>query len=58
MIVSLTEEEAEYLRDRPFWDWQREEIVFVKNDKTKEDKIHIEKAKFYMDLYYKLGGKQ
>lgn len=58
MKINLTGQEAEYLRDKPFWDWQREKIVFVKNDHTKEDKIHIEKAKFYRDLYYKLGGKE
>jgi len=62
MKVNLTEEEAEYLRDKPFWDWKRAEIdtytmrLLAGNTKGQGSQSLIRKEKFYYDLYKKLGG--
>lgn len=64
MIIHLTEEEAEYLRDRPFWDWKRAELdnytirILAGNRKGQGTQSMIRKEKFYHDLYKKLGGKE
>lgn len=66
MIVHLTEQEAEYLRDKPFWDCKRAELdlmfentwVFnTEEELEKAHKFHVEQEKFYRNLYKKLGGK-
>lgn len=63
MIVHLTEKEAEYLRDKSFWDWKRAELdnhiirTLAGNRKGYGTQSMIRKEKFYYDLYKRLGGK-
>lgn len=63
MIVHLTKEEAEYLSEKPFWDWKRAELdnytirVLSGNQRGYGSQTMIRKEKFYYDLYKKLGGK-
>lgn len=65
MIVHLTNKEAEYLRDKPFWDWKRVELDLMfekawmgdnKKELKKAYKFHAKREKFYYNLYKKLGG--
>lgn len=62
MRVNLTEEEAEYLRDRPFWDWQQQRLennrirFLAGNRNGQGTQTMIRKEKFYYGLYRKLGG--
>ena len=60
MKIDLTEEEADYLADKTFWDWKRAEIDTWAIDIRPCPKEAIKRVKatekWYRDLYCKLGG--
>lgn len=62
MKIELTENEADYLADKTFWDWKRAEIdlwsiepLHIKGKLAKKIK---EEEKWYKNLYLKLGGEE
>lgn len=62
MKIELTEDEANYLADKIFWDWKRAEIdvwqiKMVKMPKGRAKKILANEA-WYKNLYHKLGGEE
>ena len=59
--VTLTEEEAEYLSGKTFWDWKRAEVdvMALKAPWFKDDEARVEADKterFFRNLYNKLDG--
>lgn len=50
--VELTEAEAEYLRNAPFWDWKRAELDLLWHKTDEAQEAHD----WYKNLYKKLGG--
>lgn len=62
MRVDLTKEEAEYLMDKPFWDWKKAELdvyttrILTGDKKGRPAQSLIRRERFYYDLYKKLGG--
>lgn len=65
MNIDLTKKELEYLRHRPFFDWQYAQIDTMtaelqasrKDAKSLNIKAFKKAEKWYKDLYIKLGGK-
>lgn len=62
MRIELTEDEANYLANKTFWDWKRAEIdvwqiKMVKMPKGRVKKILANEA-WYKNLYHKLGEEE
>lgn len=62
MKIELTEDEANYLADKTFWDWKRAEIdvwqIKLFNLPKKRAKKILANEAWYKNLYLKLGGKE